>query len=169
MRNFTVTLRKRWAMVIMLSPIAGALAVAIWLSVLPTPLTAVHGNSFTVNPSSGPPGTSVSLAGSGWTLSPVNPLYQIFWDAKGGLLLEDFTPDANGSWTKKVTIPSDSQLAQPGPHQIFVCEGVGGEFQECLSEPFTVDTPTPIPTATSTSTPAPAAATPLHKPSRVII
>ncbi|MCZ6789968.1 MAG: hypothetical protein O7D33_08560, partial [Chloroflexi bacterium] len=63
MRDFTVTLRKRWPIVIMLSAFAGALAVAMWLSILPTPLTAVHGNSLRVIPASGPPGTSVALSG----------------------------------------------------------------------------------------------------------
>ena len=134
----------------------------------PTPV----GKSLDFLPPSGLPGESVSATGAGWTFA-VNSPYKIFWEAKGGDELGEFTTNEGGSWLEKITIP---ESATPGAHQIVACEGVGGSFQVCLSETFTVlvpptATPTPAdtpsdPTATSspTSTAEPPAPTDMPPP-----
>jgi hypothetical protein len=112
----------------------------------------------------------VTLTGEGGWLVDINPPYQIFWDAKGGVVSDDFVVDFDGTWDEKVIVP---ESASPGGHQIVACEGVGGDFQLCLSETFTVlaeatDTPTPadvlIDTPTPENTPMAATDTPLPAP-----
>jgi hypothetical protein len=121
--------------------------------------------SVSASPASGPSGSTTTLSGSGWTPSPTNPAYRLFWDSVGGPNLGSFSPGANGSWQAPVTIPAN---AQTGSHLIFACEGVGGEFQSCASTPFNVTggptpipspTPRPTPTFQPTTTPVPGAPT----------
>ncbi|MDX1600799.1 MAG: IPT/TIG domain-containing protein [Anaerolineales bacterium] len=124
---------------------------------------ALQGPGLSVDPSSGPAGSTVTVSGSGWTGS--NPDYVIFWDSVGGTQLGTFSP-SGGSWSTNVTIPGG---AAPGGHTIWACQGYGGEFEDCVSTGFTVvevDTPTPSltftpsPTFTLSVTP-----TPTHTPS----
>jgi hypothetical protein len=77
----------------------------------------------------------VSVTGGGGWLSSVNPPYNIYWETKGGDMLGTFAPGGDGSWDEDITIPGS---ATPGTHQIVACEGVGGDFQACVSEAFTV-------------------------------
>jgi hypothetical protein len=118
---------------------------------------ASHGNTLSVNPTSGLAGASVTVSGTGWTVG-VNPPYLIFWEAPGGTQLGSFSPGSGGNWSTGVTIPGG---ASPGGHAIVACEGYGIEFQDCLSAPFTVVAPSPTPThtpggpPTSTQTPRP--------------
>jgi hypothetical protein len=126
---------------------AATLAAATAIALLPARLSATHGNTLSRNPTSGPPGTAVTLTGTLWTPSPTNQPYRIFWDTKGGSQLGSFTPNAMGSWSTTVTIPVSATL---GGHQIVACEGYLTEFQDCVSAAFTVTAP---PTATPTRTP----------------
>ncbi len=124
-----------------------------------TVLAPPPGKSLEISPPSGLPGATVSAAGDGFLFN-VNPPYQIFWDAKGGLVLGTFTPNESGFFLEEITIP---ESADPGAHQIVACEGVGGDFQNCESAGLTVlaaptSTPTPADTPsgpTATSTPGP--------------
>jgi len=120
-------------------------------TVLPPP----EPKTIDLDPSSGLPGAAVTVTGEGGWLYDVNPPYQIFWDEKGGDVLDNFTPAVDGSWEETVAIPDD---ATPGDHDIVACEGAGGDFQNCVSGEFTVlssatDTPTPEDTDEPTNTP----------------
>ncbi len=46
---------------------------------------AQEGRTVSVSPSSGPPGSTVTVSGSGWTSS--NPEYVIYWEERGALSL----------------------------------------------------------------------------------
>lgn len=102
--------------------------------------------SLSVNPTSDPPGSLVTLNGSGYT--PGTDA-SILWD---GSERETFTVPEGGSFSRSFQIPSG---ASPGEHQITVCAGCGQvEFEETASVSFTVVAPptnTPIPTNTPRS------------------
>ncbi|MFO8035440.1 MAG: hypothetical protein R6U57_02300 [Anaerolineales bacterium] len=111
-----------------------------------------------LNPSSGPPGSTVTVSGGNWGGS--NNPYRIIWgDKDNGQILGTFNP---GNFSVNVTIPGG---ASAGDHKIWACAGHGTEFETCASAIFKVTspatntpipptfTPTPLPTATFTPTP----------------
>jgi hypothetical protein len=123
--------------------------------------------SLKISPGSGPAGTSVTVAGGGWTPGNGNPPYVIYWETKGGKQLGSFSPDGSGKFSTHVSIPEG---AKPGSHNIIACEGTF-EFEACATAAFHVITPpsatppftrTPTRTATRTFTPSP---TPTPTPS----
>ncbi len=127
-----------------------AMSVVITLGLSAGGARASHGNTLSASPDSGPPGTKVTLSGTGWT--PNNGAYVIFWGSLQGPQLGTFSPDGQGGWSTQVTIP---QNAQPGGYNIIACEGYGGEFQDCVATPFKVTLPPPTPTLTPTPTSTP--------------
>lgn len=110
--------------------------------------------SLSLSPPSGPPGSTVTVSGSGW--GAANDPYNIIWDdIEDGPVLGTFSA---GSFSVDVTIPGGASV---GNHTIYACAGHGTEFQTCNSKPFNVTAPatnTPIPptfTPTFTFTPSP--------------
>lgn len=105
--------------------------------------------SISVSPSSGPPGSTVTLNGSGYT---GGTQATIRWD---GVDDETFTIPGGGSFSRSYTIPGGASV---GNHTITVCTGCGqGEFEQIDSASFKVTAPatnTPVP-PTSTFTPYP--------------
>lgn len=142
------------------------LSVLWWVEVRAAPLQA---GSLNLNPSSGTPGTTVTVSGSGWTSS--NGPYKVFWDAKGGEELGTFNVNS-GNFSTNVSIPGGAAV---GNHQIVACEGYNTEFESCTSSPFKVTAPatnTPLPPThtpeppTPTFTPPPSfTPLPTHTPS----
>lgn len=120
--------------------------------------------SIGLNPTSGPPGTTVTVSGTDWTPANGNPPYVIYWDLKGGTVLGSFGPNVNRAFSVNVAIPGDASV---GSHNLVACEGTF-EFEVCATAAFTVTspatakpsltptrTPTPRPTSTTTPTPTP--------------
>jgi hypothetical protein len=73
--------------------------------------------SISINPTSGIPGTKVTMSGSGWTGNTSG--HEIHWDSKTGPILETFSTNPNGAFTTTFKIPSS---ASPGQHTIWVCD-----------------------------------------------
>ena len=112
--------------------------------------------TISLNPTSGPPGTSVRVTGSGWSNVPG----EIRWDnVPNGTLLGPFQPNANGSFVAMISIPSN---ASGGAHTVWACQYCDGGPRPAItaSAPFTVTgvitrptqvviapTPRPLPTA----------------------
>lgn len=125
--------------------LVAVLSAGIWLSAArAAPLQA---GSLSLSPSSGPPGSTVTVSGSGWTSS--NGPYKIFWGSKGGTELGSFDV-SGGNFSTHVNIPGG---ASPGGHQILACEGYNTEFEGCSSASFQVTSP-------ATNTPKPPTNTP---------
>jgi hypothetical protein len=73
--------------------------------------------SVSIEPGSGPPGTSVTMSGSGWTGNTSG--HEIHWDSKTGRFLGTFSTNPNGVFTTTFTIPSN---ASSGQHTIWICD-----------------------------------------------
>ncbi len=73
--------------------------------------------SVNISPNSGPPGTSVTMSGSGWTGNTSG--HEIHWDSKTGPILGTFSTNPNGIFSTTFTIPAN---ASPGQHTIWVCD-----------------------------------------------
>jgi len=73
--------------------------------------------SISINPNSGPPGTSVTMSGSGWTGNTSG--HEIHWDSKTGSILGTFSTNPNGVFTTTFKVPSN---ASSGQHTIWVCD-----------------------------------------------
>jgi hypothetical protein len=73
--------------------------------------------SVSIDPSSGPSGTSVTMSGSGWTGNTSG--HEIHWDSKTGSILGTFSTNPNGAFTTTFKIPSG---ASPGQHTLWVCD-----------------------------------------------
>jgi len=82
-----------------------ALGVTILLFALFTASASAVGEPITISPTSGPPGTTVTVNGSGWQGYSDVPI-QI-----NGVTLAMAHPDANGNFSVQITIPKD---ATPG-------------------------------------------------------
>lgn len=111
-----------------------------------------------VDPTSGKPGSTVTIGGSGWVPAPNGQPYEIHWDAKTGSFLGNFSPNPNGAFSTNITIPGG---ATAGQHLIWACQYCGSGNATWQSVGFTVIAPpTPIP-----PTPAPTP-TPTRVPTR---
>ncbi len=105
--------------------------------------------SIGVSPSSGPPGTNVTVSGSGFT--PGGYDGRLFWD---GSFQKSFNIPSGGSFSTGFTIPS---AANAGNHTIRICSASGGscytgEFAQEATTSFNVVIPSVVP---PTATPAP--------------
>ncbi|OGO16857.1 MAG: hypothetical protein A2Z14_07775 [Chloroflexi bacterium RBG_16_48_8] len=108
--------------------------------------------TLSVNPTSGKPGSTVTIGGSGWAPAPNAQPYEIHWDAQTGSFLGNFSPNPNGAFSTSITIPAG---ATAGQHLIWACQRCGSGKDDWQSVGFTVIVPsTPIP-ATPTPTPTP--------------
>jgi Peptidase family M23/CARDB len=86
-----------------------ALGVTILLFALVTESASAVGEQITINPTSGPPGTTVTVNGSGWQDHASRG-----WDVPvqiNGVTLATAHPDANGNFSVRITIP---ESAAPG-------------------------------------------------------
>ncbi|TFG43159.1 MAG: hypothetical protein E4H41_09755, partial [Gemmatimonadales bacterium] len=110
--------------------------------------------SVNVSPSSGPPGTTVTVNASGF--APGSNA-EIRWD---GATLDSFTMPGSGSFSRSIAVPGG---AGAGGHTISVCNYCGGgEFEENASAGFNVTSPaTPKPTEPPTPTLPPPTPTPI--------
>ena len=94
-------------------------------------------NTFTVanglasSPATTPPGTNVTVSGSGYTPGEA---VKLFWNSTSGPLLATTNADGSGNMTKVVAIPSS---AQPGAASII---GQGQSSGLSLSAGLTIDT-----------------------------
>ena len=70
-----------------------------------------------MQPTSGPPGTTVNMTGSGWTGNTSG--HEIHWDSKTGPILGTFSTNPNGAFTTTFGIPGN---ASPGVHTVWVCD-----------------------------------------------
>jgi hypothetical protein len=103
---------------------------AMTFTVAPPPATTI-----TITPSSGVPGTSVTVTGSGFGS---NEPVRIRWDnTSSGLQLGSLNADAGGSFTTTITVPD----ASTGPHRVIAHAQTSGKkpFLE-----FTVTEPQPV-------------------------
>jgi outer membrane protein assembly factor BamB len=98
---------------------------------------SVTQNTFTVsngivtNSSTTPPGTSVTVAGSGYL---AGELVNIFLDGKSGIKLATALASVNGNINQPVTIPA---VITPGNHSLL---GVGSNSGLSFTAPITIDT-----------------------------
>lgn len=138
-----------------------AIVTAIGLGLTSAPALARPARQFGfgINPNSGPPGTVVTVSGSGWTPGSTNN--EIHWDSQSGPLLGTFSANNNGAFTTTITIPSG---VTGGGHGIWACDRCHSMIlirpPRWASATFTVIlpptfTPTPRPTPTVTPTPIP--------------
>jgi hypothetical protein len=110
----------------------------------------LHQRTVSLSPISGPPGTQVTVSGTGWTHNSNNKPYEIRWKEKDGVLLGKFQTDSGGNFSKTVTIPRGEPRA--GERKIWVCEGCRSgspQTEFWVGVTFTVTpwpTPTPPPT-----------------------
>jgi len=102
--------------------------------------TVARAQTLSATPSQGPPGTSVTVSGSGFQ---ANDALEIDWDDVTPTLAEA-TTDAAGSFTTTVTVPAD---AAAGTHQLQVRVVLTSSV--LASTPFVV-TPAPAPQQPST-------------------
>jgi hypothetical protein len=123
-----------------------ALFAAITL-VLPAPAAAV--TSLTLDPTSGPRGTTVDAIGSGY---PANSPISILWD---GTLIKSATPGSSRSFVIEFRVPRDATV---GPHTVTMCVTSSGPTG-CSSTDRDDATFTVVATATASPTPAPQATT----------
>lgn len=106
--------------------------------------------SIGVSPSSGPPGTNVTVSGNGFT--PGGYQGRLFWD---GSFQKSFSIPSGGSFSTGFTIPSGTNA---GNHTIRVCAASGGscftgEFAQEATTTFNVIIPSVVPpTATAVPT-----------------
>ncbi|MGB2895400.1 MAG: IPT/TIG domain-containing protein, partial [Anaerolineales bacterium] len=73
--------------------------------------------TMSISPTSGPPGTTVTMSGSGWTGNTSG--HEIHWDSKTGPILGTFSTNPNGAFTTTFKIPGN---ATSGKHTIWVCD-----------------------------------------------
>ena len=73
--------------------------------------------TMSISPTSGYPGTVVTVIGSGWTGNTSEN--EIRWDSKTGPILRTFSTNPNGAFTTSITIPSG---ASAGEYKIFTCD-----------------------------------------------
>ena len=76
--------------------------------------------SLSLTPSSGPPGTTVTVYGSGFPPSGGTPPHEIHWDSLAGPVLGTFTTNPNGAFTATIVVPAN---ASPGGHTVIACAG----------------------------------------------
>lgn len=97
----------------------------------------VSGNSFSLgnglasNPASTPPGTNVTIAGTGFQ---TNETVTLYWDNQGGTVLATASADAQGNVNQAVTLPT---AAAAGQHNVI---GVGQTSGQSFTAPVLVNT-----------------------------
>ena len=96
--------------------------------------------TLTVSPTSGPPGTSVTVTGAGF---PANTFVDLLFDTSAQT---NATASASGAFTKSMTIPAGATV---GPHKIKATFGTS----EIPETPFTVTSSTPTITLSPISGP----------------
>jgi PKD repeat protein len=131
-----------------------------------TPTAAIS-----IQPTSGPPGTTVTVQGTGWTASSNVFIYLLppGQTQLTGAAAAAVTVDAQGQFAVQVGIPSTDGWQSPGTATV-IARTVSG--QQSAQEPFdllpapppSTSTPTPTPTPT-TPTPTPTPVTPTPTPS----
>lgn len=148
-------MRRAWIVPLLLVALASAVL---------SPASA-SGHQIFLTPSSGLPGISVTVQGSGF-LPP--SAIAIHWDSQTSKPLAMTSSNQNGTFAAAISVPGDAKLGQ---HDVIACD----VQQFCVSAPFTVTAPTPPPTPPPTPkiTPTPkptakptAAATPAATPVR---
>lgn len=114
--------------------------------------------SISLSPGQGPPGTSVTVTGTGWA---GNCRGRIHWDSKDGTVLGSFTANPNGAFSVGITIPGN---ATPTGHVVWACtDPISPIFpQVCASRSFKVTGPPPTPPPPPTATPIVPTATPVR-------
>jgi outer membrane protein assembly factor BamB len=88
-------------------------------------------NSLTENPSTAPPGTNVTVVGTGFQ---ANESVALYWDSLSELLLVTATADSNGNISQTVVLPGN---AVSGVHSII---GMGLSSQLSLTGQITINT-----------------------------
>ncbi|MGQ9794372.1 MAG: PKD domain-containing protein [Anaerolineae bacterium] len=144
-----------WALVVIAAVLVAVLVVSrIGLARPPEVLTGVP--TITVEPTSGPPGTSVTVRGENWTPETMVLIYLL---APGETALPSYAmagnlTDAQGRFDTQFTIPSEAKWRTPGVATV-VAQVIGGGLT--AQTPFNlepaVETPTPTVAATPTLTP----------------
>ena len=128
-------------------------AISLFVLVIPQAISAapLAAPAVSVNPTSGPAGSQVTVSGSGFTPGTGT----LRWD---GADQKTVNINQNGGFSTSFKIPNG---AAPGGHTITVCWGspcTGGEFEESASTSFKVQaqaTKTPKDTPTPSNTPVP--------------
>lgn len=112
-----------------------------------------------LSPSSGIPGTTISVAGAGYTQCREVQV-QLLQDTAGAVATSSLVGPVNGSITTEVAIPSSAALGTD--YQVDAgCYPAAGPSTAIATEPFAVTspasstTPTPTPTPTSSTSPTP--------------
>lgn len=135
-----------------------------------SPSVAQAAPTISLSPKSDVAGTVVAVTGSGWIPNIVAPPNQIHWNSKDGMLLGEFTPATDGSWTTRISIPA---TAAPGDHEIWACTRCNSKPVWAMATFKVISTPTPFPTPTArmiTPTPMPVTACDfLGEPGEIIV
>jgi hypothetical protein len=122
--------------------------------------TSVYVVTLALSPGSGIPGTTISVAGAGYTQCHEVQL-QLLRDTTQAVATSSPLVPANGSFTAEVTVPSSAALGTD--YQVDAgCYPAAGASAAIAAEPFAVTSPvsstspTPSPTPTSSASPSPA-------------
>jgi hypothetical protein len=113
--------------------------------------------TITLNPTSGPPGTTVHVTGSGYT--PNGSIPTQLWN---GSSTYTFTADANGNLNTTEVVPN----VDPGPYVFIVIDSTS---QATTTTQFTVTQSTTSPTPTATSSASTSPSVPEIQPLLVIL
>jgi hypothetical protein len=115
--------------------------------------------AFTLSPTSGPPGTTVHVSGTGCSpglvLSPAQDFVQV-GSATVPPTSSRFAVAANGSWSGTFAVPANATAAPAAVSALCVSDGLQSLLTIYLPQTFTVTAapaPTTVPTTTPTTSP----------------
>ncbi len=146
-----------WGLVVIAAVLVAVLVVSrIGLARPPETVTGIP--TITIEPTAGPPGTSVTVRGENW---PSETMVLVYLLAPEETALPSYAmagnlTDTQGRFDTQFTIPSDAKWRTPGVATV-VAQVVGGGLtaQASFNLEAAVETPTPTVAATPTITPTP--------------
>lgn len=129
----------------------------ITTSLMALPAQAVP--SITVKPTSGPPGTPVTVTGSGFVPSQTQPCRIEFEVTPGEptsrVKVADCDVPQGGEFKETFSVPGNAKVGS-SPERVWVCNFCGGDVEETAFTAFNVTaSPSPSPSPTGTAPPPP--------------
>lgn len=138
---------------LMLLFLGGAAALLAGLVLASPAFACIPSQTLHLSPSSGEPGSTVTVVGGGWMGSfSADGEAEIYWGsgANGGDLLATVQPAKDGTWSTTITVPAD---AAAGAYVVNARQVIGEEVHHSTNQAFEV-----LASPSGSSTPAPAEA-----------
>lgn len=143
-RAAMVLTKRRAGRAVALDPVTTIILFIVVMAIQLLTASPARAASLSASPSSGPPGATVEISGTGF--GPLSPV-KLCWDGERCTSLGETMPDLTGGIRVDITIPGD---ADAGSHTIHACQRLLDLAWSCDSVGFDVIAPT---TTTTTTTP----------------